>query len=31
MNPAASKMAREQIAEAQKMATDCKAKNYKGC
>ena len=24
-------MTREQIAEAQKMATDCKAKMYKGC
>jgi uncharacterized protein len=27
----ASKMTREQIARAQKMATDCKAKNYKNC
>ena len=27
----ASKMTREQIAKAQQMATDCKAKNYKAC
>ena len=28
---AASQMTREQIAEAQRMARDCAAKNYKGC
>lgn len=28
---AANQMTQKQIAEAQKMATDCTAKNYKGC
>jgi len=25
------KMTRQQIADAQKLASDCKARNYKGC